>query len=102
MLTEDWDADWVRALSLLGAVAVVDELPPGKALGLAEGSVVFPQVEAADTAVTEKKLASLRQDLERVEAKLANEQFLAKAPPEEVAKQQARAEELHAAIERLT
>jgi valyl-tRNA synthetase len=58
-------------------------------------------VESADAAVTEKKLASLRQDLERVEAKLANEQFLAKAPPEEVAKQQARAEELRAAIERL-
>ncbi len=100
-LTEDGDPDFVRALSLLGGVAVVEQLPAGKALGLAEGSVVFPQVESADAAVTEKKLASLRQDLERVEAKLANEQFLAKAPPEEVAKQQARAEELRAAIERL-
>jgi len=101
-LSGDGDADWVRALSSLGSVAVVDQLPPGKALGLAEGSVVFPQLESADTAVTEKKIAALAKDLERVEAKLANEEFLAKAPREEVAKQQGRAEELRAAIERLS
>src|SRR5207244_4245040 len=41
-------------------------------------------------------------DLERIEAKLANEQFMAKAPPEEIAKQQGRADELRAAIDRLT
>jgi len=101
-LSGDGDADWVRALLSLGSVEVVDQLPPGKALGLAEGTVVFPQVESADTRVTEKKIAALAKDLERVEAKLANEEFLAKAPPEEVAKQQGRAEEIRAAIERLS
>ena len=101
-LSGDGDADWVRALSSLGSVAVVDQLPPGKSLGLADGTVVFPQVESADTGVTEKKIAALTKDLERVEAKLANEEFLAKAPREEVAKQQGRAEELRAAIERLS
>jgi valyl-tRNA synthetase len=101
-LDEEWDDGWVGALSRIGDVAVADELPPGKALGLAGGSIVFPQVERADAAVTEKKRADLQKDLERVEAKLANEQFMAKAPPEEIAKQQGRAEELRVAIERLT
>ena len=101
-LDEEWDDDWVQALTRIGDVAVADQLPPGKVLGLDGGSVVFPQVETADAAVTEKKVAQLRNDLERIEAKLANEQFMAKAPPEEIAKQQGRADELRAAIDRLT
>ena len=101
-LDEEWEDDWVQALTRIGDVAVSDQLPPGKPLGLAGGSVVFPQVEAADEAVTERKVVQLLKDLERVEAKLANEQFMAKAPPEEIAKQQGRADELRAAIDRLT
>src|SRR6266513_1382161 len=101
-LDEAWDDDWVQALTRIGDVAVADQLPPGKALGLDGGTVVFPQVETADAAVTEKKVAQLRNDLERIEAKLANEEFMAKAPPEEIAKQQGRADELRAAIDRLT
>jgi valyl-tRNA synthetase len=101
-LDEQWDKDWQDTLSRIGEVAVTDALPPGKALGLAGGSVVFPQVEAADASVTARKVEQLRKDLERVEAKLANEQFMAKAPPEEIAKQQGRAEELRASIERLS
>ena len=101
-LDQEWDDDWVQALTRIGDVAVADQLPPGKALGLAGGSVVFPQVEAADPAVTERKVEQLLKDLERIELKLANEQFMAKAPPEEIAKQQARAAEIRAAIDRLT
>jgi len=51
--------------------------------------------------VTHKRIAQLQKDLDRIEIKLANEEFLAKAPPEEVAKQQARAEELREEIHRL-
>ncbi len=101
-LDAEWEDDWVQALTRIGDVAVTGQLPPGKPLGIAGGSVVFPQVEAADEALTEKKVAQLLKDLERIESKLANEQFLAKAPPEEVAKQQGRAEEIRAAIDRLT
>jgi len=101
-LDVEWDDDWVQALTRIGDVAVADKLPPGKALGLAGGSVVFPQVETADAAVTERKVAQLLKDLERIETKLANEQFIAKAPPEEVAKQKSRADEVRAAIDRLT
>jgi valyl-tRNA synthetase len=100
-LTEPADPDWERALSLVGDVAVVTELPPGKPLGLTDGAVVFQQVAATDPALTARKIAQLEKDLERVESKLANEQFLARAPAEEIAKQQERAEELRAAIERL-
>jgi valyl-tRNA synthetase len=101
MLTEDWDPDWKRALALMADVVITDELPPGKALGLAGGSIVFPTLTVADPAVNERKLAQLQKELDRVEAKVANPDFLAKAPPEEVAKQQARAEELRATIDRL-
>jgi valyl-tRNA synthetase len=100
-LSEEWDPDWRRALSLLGDVVVTDQLPPGKPLGLSGGTIVFPAVAAANPQVTEKRLAALQSELDRIEARLANEQFLAKAPPDEVAKQQARAEELHEEIDRL-
>jgi valyl-tRNA synthetase len=95
------DPDWRRALGVIGSVAVVDELPPGKALGLGEGSLVFPAVAAADPAVTARKIAELQKELDRIQAKLANPEFLTKAPGDEVAKQQGRAEELRAAIDRL-
>jgi len=100
-LTAAADPDWQRALSLLAQVAVVDELPPGKALGLSEGSVVFPTVAAADPAVIAKKRADLQKELDRVLAKLANPDFRAKAPEAVIAEQEARAQELKAAIDRL-
>jgi valyl-tRNA synthetase len=93
--------DWERAVSLLAGVAVVRALPPGKPLGLAEGSIVFPAVAAADPAVIARKVAELEKELERVEAKLANREFLAKAPADVIEKQRERAAELTAAIDRL-
>jgi valyl-tRNA synthetase len=93
--------DWVQALTLLGKVAVVDDLQPGKSFGLSTGSVVFPTVAAVDPAVTAKKKADLQKELERVTVKLENPEFRAKAPEAVVAEQEARAEELRAAIDRL-
>src|SRR5712692_4319800 len=100
-LSEPAEADWVRVLSVLGNVAVVDELPPGKAYGLTEGSIVFPTAAAADPAVIAKKKADLQKELDRVQAKLDNPEFRAKAPEAVIAEQETRAEELRAAIERL-
>jgi valyl-tRNA synthetase len=100
-LAEEWDPDWQRSLALLGDVIVAEELPPGKQLGLAGGTIVFPALAATDPAVTQKRIDQAQKDLDRIEAKLANEQFLTKAPPEEVAKQQARADELRDEVERL-
>jgi valyl-tRNA synthetase len=92
---------WVQALTVLAKVAVVDDLPPGKSFGLSTGSVVFPSVAAVDPAVTAKKKADLQKELDRVQAKLANSEFLAKAPAPVVAEMEARAEEIRAAIDRL-
>jgi valyl-tRNA synthetase len=101
-LSQKEDPDWVRALTLLGDVAAVDELPPGKPLGITDGALVFTSVAAADPAVTKKRIDGLQKDLDRIEAKLANHEFLTRAPVEEVAKQQGRADELKAEIERLS
>ena len=46
-------------------------------------------------------VAALRQELERVEGRLANPQFVAKAPAEVVEKERARAEELREAVNRV-
>ena len=100
-LSEPAEADWVRVLAVLGSVAVVDELPPGKAYGLTEGSIVFPTAAAADPAVIAKKKADLHRELDRVQAKLDNPEFRAKAPETVIAEQETRAEELRAAIGRL-
>ena len=100
-LSQPGDSDWERALAQIGEVAVVDELPPGKQLGLTEGTVVFPSVTAADPAVTQKRLDALQKDLDRIEAKLENQDFITRAPVEEVAKQQGRADGVRAEIERL-
>ncbi len=100
-LSEPAEPDWVRVLAVLGKVAVVDELPPGKPYGLTEGFIAFPTAAAADPAVTAKKRADLEKDLDRVQAKLDNPEFRAKAPEPVIAEQEARAEELRAAIERL-
>ena len=100
-LSQPGDSDWERALAQIGEVAVVEELPPGKQLGLTEGTVVFPSVTAADPAVTQKRLDALQKDLDRIEAKLENQDFITRAPAEEVAKQQGRADAVRAEIERL-
>ncbi len=75
-LVDSLGPDWERALALLGDVVVTDSLPPGKELALAAGNVVFPAVTGADPAVMEKRKAALQKDLDRIEAKLANEDFL--------------------------
>ncbi|HSS94872.1 MAG TPA: class I tRNA ligase family protein, partial [Candidatus Dormibacteraeota bacterium] len=100
-LSEAAEPDWVRVLSVMAKVEVMDELPPGKAFGVGAGSIVFPAVAAADPAVIDKKRADLQKDLDRVRAKLDNPEFRAKAPEQVITEQEARAEELRAAIERL-
>jgi valyl-tRNA synthetase len=100
-LEVDRGRDWEGLLSHLGKVTVVSELPHGKALGLVDGNIVFPELAAADPSMTAKKVADLQKELETVERKLANPQFRLKAPGAEIAKQEARAAELRTAIDRL-
>jgi valyl-tRNA synthetase len=81
---------------------VTGNLPPGKEFPLAGGSVVFPAVKGGDPVITRKRIDALQKDLDRVEAKLANPGFVAKAPPEEVEKQRGRADEIREEIARLS
>ena len=100
-LDSDHGRDWERALANLAQVSVVSDLPPGKVISLADGSVVFPAV-AADPRVTVKKRADLERDLEKTEAQLANPEFRANAPFDIVRKLEERAAEIRAAIDRLS
>jgi valyl-tRNA synthetase len=95
------EPEWERALTLLGGVALVDELPPGKSFGLSAGSIVFPAIAAADPLIAAKKKAGLQKELDRVQTKLDNPEFRAKAPEAVIAEQESRADELRAAIDRL-
>jgi valyl-tRNA synthetase len=102
-------ADLITALAGLDAIDLVD--------GLAEragtSKVVFRagevQVELAGLIDVEGELERLdreldkaRADLQKVEGKLANESFVAKAPEEVVAQQRARREEIERVIAELT
>jgi valyl-tRNA synthetase len=49
----------------------------------------------------EKKRAELVKEIERLERKLANEQFVQKAPPEVVEQERRKLEEYRVALERL-
>ena len=80
--------------TLFGVLVVVFLL-----LYVAPGDPVQEMVgERADSAT----IARLRKELERVEAKLANREFRSKAPALIVAKEEQRAAELRAAIDRLS
>ncbi|MBI5618478.1 MAG: valine--tRNA ligase [Gammaproteobacteria bacterium] len=71
-----------------------------------ETTILVPLMDLIDPAVEierlTKELARLEQDLTRTEAKLANESFVAKAPPEVVDKERRRALDNRDAIGRLT
>jgi valyl-tRNA synthetase len=71
----------------------------GTPLASAPGRVVFPAGEGDGR--RQADLKRLTADLEKTEAKLANPEFAAKAPPEIVRKLEERAAEIRAAIDRL-
>jgi valyl-tRNA synthetase len=93
-----------EALALVAEMARVEPVPqlsgPGLALTRAAVRVEFPVASGGDGR-REGELKRLRAELDRVEAKLANPQFRAKAPADVVAKEEARAAELRDALGRL-
>jgi valyl-tRNA synthetase len=86
-------------------VELVEGLEGGTPLVAAPARVSFPSSDGAAGNQAEAKRdaerARLKLDLAKTEAKLANPEFLAKAPPEIVSKLEDRAAELRAAIDRL-
>ena len=83
----------------LAQVELVDELADGTPLAAVPGRVWFPS--GAGDARREKECKKFADDLQRAEAKLANQQFREKAPPDVVKELEERAEALREAIIRL-
>ena len=112
----DADNTWVREeFSHMKSLAGVDRFsagvdaarPPHSAVFVAGDMTVFLPLEglvdfAAERARIAAELGRAQQDLERLTRKLGNEGFLAKAAPEIIEKDRGRAEELSAAVMKLT
>jgi valyl-tRNA synthetase len=93
------DARRVSLIAVWAGVEVVSELPAGTRTRLGQ---VSWQAESPASGGSNGQLRRLRQELARSEAKLADAQFVAKAPPSVVEKERAKVAEYRAAIERLT
>jgi valyl-tRNA synthetase len=90
------------AADLAGVELATELATPGIALAGAPARVEFPSAPvAANGTVHKKELERLRADLERAQGRLANPEFLARAPAAVVEKERARLADLLAAIDRL-
>jgi len=88
-----------RLIAVWAGVELVEEVPTGTPTRLGRVSWQAAPVPAA---ASNGQLRRLRQELARAEAKLADADFVAKAPPAVVEKERVKAAEYRAAIERLT
>jgi valyl-tRNA synthetase len=102
-------ADLVTALAGLDGIDLVDGLTERAGTSKVVFRAGEAQIELAGLIDVEgelqrldKELDKARADLEKVEAKLANESFVAKAPEKVVAQQRARREEIERVIAELT
>jgi valyl-tRNA synthetase len=89
--------EWVDASAVDGDVIATVPIPGGGVQVLP--SEAFDADEAKQR--IEKKRAALVTEIERAERKLANEQFVAKAPPAVVEEERRKLEEYREALERL-
>ncbi len=92
----------VESIDLLGN----DEKAPFSATALmGDMELLIPMAglidKEAEIARIQKSLDKLEKDLQRVEGKLANENFVSKAPEAVIAKEKAKAEEINTAISKL-
>jgi valyl-tRNA synthetase len=92
--------DVANLAARLAQVELVDELDSATPLAVVPGRVSFPA--GTGEARREKERKRLEDDLAKVEAKLANDEFRTKAPAEVVQNLVDRAEAARAALERLT
>ncbi|WP_119458816.1 valine--tRNA ligase [Rhodospirillaceae bacterium SYSU D60014] len=92
----DRHRELILRLARLSSIAVTADEPPKGAVQIVvdEATVILPLAEFVDVeqekARLNKEIAKLAADTAKIEKKLANEQFLAKAPPEVVDDQRER------------
>jgi len=99
-------APFIHALARVGSIREVAGVAPEAATALAgETTILIPLADLIDPAAEIKRLSKERDarqaELERAQAKLANENYLTRAPVDVVAKERARAEELASALAKL-
>ncbi|MBX3539007.1 MAG: valine--tRNA ligase [Chelatococcus sp.] len=92
-----WD-ETLRRLARLGDVTVADTVPPGSVQLVVRGDIVaMPLAGIVDLAAEQQRLAKeaakLTSDIAKIDAKLGNADFLARAPEEVVDEQRERREE---------
>ena len=102
-------ADDIRSLAGIDALLIGADVtrPPHAAVSVAAGSEVYVSLEgivdfAAERARVAAELTKAEEELGRVTRKLSNEGFLAKAAPEIIEKDRAKAAELSATVGKLT
>jgi len=88
-----------RLAAKLAHVELVDSLESGTPLAAAAGRVIFPS--GAGDAQRRKKKKLLEEDIAKMEAKLANPDFMEKAPPEVVKNLEDRLAAAREALDRL-
>jgi valyl-tRNA synthetase len=94
------DGDVARLAARLAQVELVDELDRGTPLAVVAGRVSFPAGSGDARRAKERK--RLEEDLAKMEAKLANEDFRGKAPADVVGDLEQRARATREALDRLT
>jgi valyl-tRNA synthetase len=90
------------AAHLAGVELSTELASPGISLAGIAARVEFPAAQPANGSVHRRQLQRLQADLDRAEGKLANPDFLSRAPAAVVEKERARVAELRAAIARLS
>ncbi|MCG3201385.1 MAG: Valine--tRNA ligase [Gammaproteobacteria bacterium] len=99
-------APFIRALARVGSISEVAGDAPEAAPALAgETTVLIPLADLIDPAAEVRRLSKQRDakqaELVRAQAKLANQNYVARAPADVVARERTRAEELASALAKL-
>lgn len=94
---ERW-SDFLKRLARVSDISSADRPPPGSVQLLIRGEVVALPLKgvidlAAEQARLQKEMAKAEADIRRVDAKLANEKFIANAPEEVVEEEKEKREE---------
>jgi valyl-tRNA synthetase len=102
---ERW-LDFVKRLARISEIGFADAPPQGAVQLMVRGEVAALPLKglidiAAEQARLQKEMAKVDADIKRVDAKLGNEQFLARAPEEVVEEEREKREEAAARREKI-
>lgn len=96
----------IKGLARLGSIGATDTIPKGAIqIVLGKMLIILPLADVIDldqeNARLEKKMAKARGEIRKIDGKLSNEQFLARAPEHVIDEQKSRRREAEALVARL-